>query len=225
MSQEKVAELVGVSRQAVTKWECDQSAPSTENLFKLAEIFGSSVDMLLESCDQATTAEQIYCLYKMEEEKKQGEMRRKLKRNLLAALIVLGGYLIFYILGRVLWLEFLGENSFVGWLFTARPTGEYSYLYGWLLSSGMLVFSVVVTAIPALFGRFIYALSSFLGFVAGFIAGVLFGPYPAGTAIGHGHYGWAIWGVIFFLSLTVGIVLEILAWRGKLPQMPRKKTE
>lgn len=47
MSQEKVAELVGISRQAVTKWETNQSAPSTENLFKLAEIFGTTVDLLL----------------------------------------------------------------------------------------------------------------------------------------------------------------------------------
>ena len=49
LSQEKVAEFVGVSRQAVTKWEANQSAPSTENLFKLAEIFGTTVDMLLSS--------------------------------------------------------------------------------------------------------------------------------------------------------------------------------
>ena len=49
MSQEKVAELVGVSRQAVTKWEAGQSAPNTENLFKLAEIFGTTVDLLLPS--------------------------------------------------------------------------------------------------------------------------------------------------------------------------------
>lgn len=47
MSQEKVAELVGVSRQAVTKWETNQSAPSTENLFRLADIFGTTVDLLL----------------------------------------------------------------------------------------------------------------------------------------------------------------------------------
>ena len=52
MSQEKVAELVGVSRQAVTKWEVNQSAPNTENLFKLAEIFGTTVDMLLASEDE-----------------------------------------------------------------------------------------------------------------------------------------------------------------------------
>lgn len=47
MSQEKVAELLGISRQAVTKWETNKSAPSTDNLFKLAEIFGTTVDFLL----------------------------------------------------------------------------------------------------------------------------------------------------------------------------------
>ncbi len=72
LSQEKIAELVGVSRQAVTKWEVNQSAPNTENLFKLAEIFGVTVEMLLasEDEDKESPAEQIYYLYKMEEEKK-----------------------------------------------------------------------------------------------------------------------------------------------------------
>lgn len=32
MSQEKVAEYIGVSRQAVTKWESNISMPSSENL-------------------------------------------------------------------------------------------------------------------------------------------------------------------------------------------------
>lgn len=47
LSQEKLAELVGVSRQAVTKWETDQSAPSTDNLIRLAEVFDISLDRLL----------------------------------------------------------------------------------------------------------------------------------------------------------------------------------
>ena len=38
LSQEQVAELVGVSRQAVAKWEAGTSAPSTENLLRLAGI-------------------------------------------------------------------------------------------------------------------------------------------------------------------------------------------
>ena len=47
LTQEQVAEAMDVSRQAVTKWENGKSAPSTENLFKLAELFGTTVDMLL----------------------------------------------------------------------------------------------------------------------------------------------------------------------------------
>ena len=46
LSQEKLAEKLGVSRQAVTKWETGQSMPSTSNLFQLAEIFGTTVDFL-----------------------------------------------------------------------------------------------------------------------------------------------------------------------------------
>lgn len=46
LSQEKLAEAVGVSRQAVTKWESNNSAPSTDNLFQLAEIFNISLNEL-----------------------------------------------------------------------------------------------------------------------------------------------------------------------------------
>ena len=46
ISQEKLAEMVGVSRQAVTKWENGKTNPDTENLIRLGEIFGVSVDEL-----------------------------------------------------------------------------------------------------------------------------------------------------------------------------------
>lgn len=47
MTQEFVAESVGVSRQAVSKWEQGLSDPSTSNLFSLAKLFGVSVEELL----------------------------------------------------------------------------------------------------------------------------------------------------------------------------------
>lgn len=46
ISQEKMAEMLGVSRQAVSKWETGQSLPSTENLVILARIFQVSVEDL-----------------------------------------------------------------------------------------------------------------------------------------------------------------------------------
>ena len=46
ISQEKLAEMLGISRQAVTKWESGKGNPDTENLLRLSEIFGVSLDEL-----------------------------------------------------------------------------------------------------------------------------------------------------------------------------------
>ena len=48
MTQEQVAEAVGVSRQAVSKWESGASDPSTANLIALAKLYGISAEELLE---------------------------------------------------------------------------------------------------------------------------------------------------------------------------------
>ena len=45
-SQEYIAEKLGISRQAVSKWEKDLSKPDTSNLIKLAELFNVSVEYL-----------------------------------------------------------------------------------------------------------------------------------------------------------------------------------
>ena len=47
MTQEFVAEHLGVSRQAVSKWESGASDPSTANLLALAKLYGISAEDLL----------------------------------------------------------------------------------------------------------------------------------------------------------------------------------
>ncbi len=47
MTQEFVAERLGVSRQAVSKWESGASEPSTSNLLALAKLFDISPEELL----------------------------------------------------------------------------------------------------------------------------------------------------------------------------------
>ena len=49
MTQEFVAEALGVSRQAVSKWESGASEPSTSNLLALAKIFQVDAAELLQS--------------------------------------------------------------------------------------------------------------------------------------------------------------------------------
>lgn len=47
MSQEKLAEKIGVSRQAITKWENNTGIPDIENMLALSSLFNVSVDELL----------------------------------------------------------------------------------------------------------------------------------------------------------------------------------
>ena len=46
-TQEQLAELLGVSRQAVSKWESGLAFPETEKLIRISELYGCSVDYLL----------------------------------------------------------------------------------------------------------------------------------------------------------------------------------
>lgn len=117
LSQEALARRMDVSRQAVTKWESGQSAPSTENLFRLAELFGTTVDLLLpsEGAD-APAAEAPPPLWS----------RIRWRPRVLAALAVTAGYLVFYLLAH-LWCP-LEDSSLLGWLLWERPSrrGELS---------------------------------------------------------------------------------------------------
>jgi len=48
-SQEELAEKLGLSRQAVSKWERAESSPDTDNLICLAKLYNVSLDELLNS--------------------------------------------------------------------------------------------------------------------------------------------------------------------------------
>lgn len=47
LTQEQLAERIGVSRQAVSKWERTESSPDTDNLIALARLYGVTLDELL----------------------------------------------------------------------------------------------------------------------------------------------------------------------------------
>ena len=47
MSQEQLAETLGVSRQSVSKWEMDQALPQIDKVLQLSELFGITTDELL----------------------------------------------------------------------------------------------------------------------------------------------------------------------------------
>ena len=60
LTQSDLAEAVMVSRQAVSKWETGRALPSAENLKYLSELFGVSVDYLLnDDITEGTTPREL----------------------------------------------------------------------------------------------------------------------------------------------------------------------
>ncbi len=61
ISQEQLAEKIGVTRQAITKWETGKGLPDVENMAIIAEIFKTSIDELLrDSITKAVPATFVY---------------------------------------------------------------------------------------------------------------------------------------------------------------------
>lgn len=51
LSQEALAEQIGISRQAISKWETGEAVPEISKLVSLAKVFNVSVDLLLSEDD------------------------------------------------------------------------------------------------------------------------------------------------------------------------------
>lgn len=54
-SQELLAEKLHVSRQTISRWECNDAIPDTENLIELSKLYGVSLDLLV-NIDASTIA-------------------------------------------------------------------------------------------------------------------------------------------------------------------------
>ena len=55
MSQEELADAVGVSRQAVSKWESEQATPDLDKVVIMSDIFEVTTDYLLKGIEPVKT--------------------------------------------------------------------------------------------------------------------------------------------------------------------------
>ena len=59
ITQEQLAELLGVTRQSVSRWEMDLAFPETEKLIRLSKLFSCSIDYLLSEMIGRDTQEAV----------------------------------------------------------------------------------------------------------------------------------------------------------------------
>ena len=93
-SQEQLAEALGISRQAVSKWERAESSPDTDNLICLAKLYGISLDELL-STDESV--EEI-----VQDNEPEENLEYKKTRVDLHGISTISIVIIYFILGAVL---------------------------------------------------------------------------------------------------------------------------
>ena len=75
LTQDAVASALEISRQAIAKWESDQSSPSTENLVKLSNLFNVSLEELVDVKQYQTAALEEYVRRRLEEDQKKAEYK------------------------------------------------------------------------------------------------------------------------------------------------------
>lgn len=115
LSQEELAEKLGISRQAVSKWERAESSPDTDNLIGIARLYNVSLDELLK------TDEDPECLRAQAREKEEEQdSRKETKSPLYKFPYPVAAVILFFLIGffckgfAYAWLVFLTVPLYYG---------------------------------------------------------------------------------------------------------------
>lgn len=92
ISQMQLAQFMDVSRQAVSKWENDLSAPDTLHLIKLADILETDVEYLATGSSQNQSSEENI-------ERKAPECASEIKEHFPSPLLIACCSVLFFIMG------------------------------------------------------------------------------------------------------------------------------
>ena len=131
LSQEELAEQLGISRQAVSRWELGQTLPDIPNLLQLCELFGVSADYLVkdEEIASARSDQSVKTIAKLTRERE--KIRAKARHyyyygwaNLLMGISMMLAFLI-----DSPWVIFgIGTGQVVGaviiWIFYSRAVSK-----------------------------------------------------------------------------------------------------
>ena len=114
LSQEELAEKLGISRQAVSKWERAESSPDTDNLISIAKLYNVSLDELLKTDEDPETL-RTQAREKTEEYKRKEEKSPLYKFPYPIVAVILFFLIIFFFHGFVYaWLVFLTVPIYYG---------------------------------------------------------------------------------------------------------------
>jgi transcriptional regulator with XRE-family HTH domain len=107
-TQEQLADILGVSRQSISKWESDIAYPETEKLIELGKIFDCSMDYLLKEDIVEKRETQTSIFSEISKKAITPENKEKSKKILKIVGIIFGIVLAIDIISMILYFCFLG---------------------------------------------------------------------------------------------------------------------
>ena len=211
-TQEQLAELLGVSRQSISKYESGIAYPETEKLIRLSELFGCSVDYLLK--DYMEQGDGFYT-HNSEEEKPKDVTFGSIVRKILSFEIKSKTI----VLGMPLWNIGINAKGFIALGLKAQGVFAFGLLaigvlpFG-MLSIGLLAFGLfslgVVAAGSIAAGVFAFGAIAIgiVAFGAVSVAEFAIGALAIGHYFAYGDHAQAMFA--FGESEVVGSVFECL---------------
>ena len=177
LSQEELAEKIGVSRQAVSKWERSESSPDTDNLIALSKIYNISIDEMLDhkapgmaesnvSKQNLTSDNEPTNTPLHDDDNTSAETNKKSKVKVFPIAIV--ATLIFLCLGMFFdlwhpgWLVFLVIPLFHYVVPNNRRRGNSEKVIGWRLFPYPILAVIIFLLLGFLFDGWVYAWLIFL---------------------------------------------------------------
>ena len=137
LTQEQVAELLGVSRQTISNWENAKSYPDIISVIKMSECYDVSLDYLLKG-------EQKMDSYYDYLEESTNVVKSNIKRN---KMITILSYLLIWAIAMIAFWFFKDDSSAMG----------YSLLYLWVILPVTTFFVSVIIGINDFWGMYMLA--------------------------------------------------------------------
>lgn len=116
MTQEQLAEKLGVSRQSISKWETEQAVPEVDKLTDISAVFNVTIDYLLKPSELDETAMKPEALERQRQELRRNSKNRKARQLflLISAGIYLVAFAIVMLINRIAWEVDVLWNIFPG---------------------------------------------------------------------------------------------------------------
>lgn len=127
-SQEQLAEVLGVSRQSISKWESELSVPEIDKIVQLSDIYGVTIDYLLKGTNPSFLKHETFY-----EDTDMKQPKKKYNPIIIAVICFILSKISLFIL--YVWMSFYPESPTLAVL-NLNIFFEKYYFAGWLFKTG-----------------------------------------------------------------------------------------